>query len=736
MRHLNLEARGYQQGITRPAHAMRPRIRLLLGTGFTLGVAVLVINAWISVGNMRRLADNNRRVIRTTEALGLLERTLSSLKDAETGQRGFLLTGQERYLEPYTAALETINVDIGLLRRMLENSGQQERIRSLEAKVAEKLAELRETVTIRRQQGAEAAARVVLTGRGKRTMDEIRQVVGEMEERERRLLTERSEQSEAALSRAVGTFAVASIAALLVITLLYILVLRYLASRREAEETLLGQLERWQVTLASIGDAVIVTDAEGRVTFMNPVAETLCAWTRDDAAEKPLGKVFHIVNEESRQVSEDPVAKVLREGMVMGLANHTILVASDGTERPIHDSAAPVRDSEGRITGVVLVFRDDTERRRHERELTLANRRKDEFLAMLAHELRNPLASIRSAVEMFDMPGAEGHLGWARDVIDRQVQHLAHLVDDLLDVARITRGTIRLRKQLIDAYPVLNHAIEAVRPLIDDRKHRFEASIAPKTMRLVADPIRLEQIVVNLLTNAAKYTPAGGRITLSAEHMGDQIIVRVRDTGVGIAPEALPHMFDLFAQGQRSLDRTEGGLGVGLTIVKDLAELHGGSVSARSEGVGQGSEFTVRLPATDEQPATSQPTPSREQSSHQGSRILIVDDNRDLARGLAKLLRLLGHETESAHDGPSGIEAVRAYRPEVILLDIGLPGMDGYEVARRLRMEEGLRDTLIIAISGYGQEEDRRRSREAGMDHHLVKPVDVKTLMDLITQPG
>jgi PAS domain S-box-containing protein len=503
------------------------------------------------------------------------------------------------------------------------------------------------------------------------------------------------------------------------------------AARRRADVN-----RRWlSAVLASIGDAVIVTDEQDRVIFMNAMAESLCGWTHQDASGQPLAEVFRIISEETRQPTEAPVARALRDGLVVGLANHTLLISAGGAERPIHDSAAPVRDDRGSITGVVLVFRDDTDRRRYEQQLVEANRRKDEFLAMLAHELRNPLAAIRSAVEVLDMPGAEDDRQWASQVIGRQIHHLTRLLDDLLDVSRITRGLIEVRKQLIDACLVINQAIESVRPQIDDGKHRLEVSISPQILRLEADPVRLEQVLVNLLSNAAKYTAAGGRIELSAQHAEDQIIFRVTDTGMGIAPETLPHIFDLFAQGERTLARSEGGLGVGLTIVKKLMELHGGSVSARSEGVGQGSEFIVRLPAA-ERPSPAESIPATPTAERPGSRILIVEDNKDLARGMARLLKLLGHKVQLAHDGPEGIEAARVSRPEVILLNIGLPNLDGYYVARVLRQEVGLTDALIIAITGYGQEEDRRHSQEAGIDHHLTKPVDLKTIAELINHPG
>jgi PAS domain S-box-containing protein len=503
------------------------------------------------------------------------------------------------------------------------------------------------------------------------------------------------------------------------------------AARRRAEES-----RRWlSAVLTGIGDAVIATNARGRVTFVNPVAGSLTGWEPDEAVGRPLQEVFRVAAEGTRLPVEDPVARVLHDGAVVGPANHVLLVKRDGTERPISDGAAPIRDGAGRIIGAVLVFRDDTERRAYEDQLLDASRRKDEFLAMLAHELRNPLASMRSAVEILEMPGAEDQREWARGVIGRQIEHLAYMLDDLLDVSRITRGLIEVHPQLVDASEVIRRAIEVARPLVDDREHLLEVAGRAGPLWVRADPIRLEQVLVNLLTNAAKYTPVRGRISLSSDRADDQVVLRVRDNGTGIPRETLPRIFDLFTQGDRALDRSEGGLGVGLTIVKRLVELHGGTITARSEGRGEGSEFTVRLPAAEEQ-RPAPPMPPVKVGQDEKPRILIVDDNRPLTFGLSRLLKALGHEVETAHDGPEGIEAARSYRPGVILLDIGLPNLDGYEVARRLRQEEGLGEALIIAISGYGQEEDRRRSREAGMDHHLTKPVDVRTITELISRAG
>jgi PAS domain S-box-containing protein len=509
------------------------------------------------------------------------------------------------------------------------------------------------------------------------------------------------------------------------------------AARRRAEES-----RRWlNAVLTSIGDAVIATDAEGRVRFTNRVANALTGWGADEAAGRQLEEILRLVKEEDGAPAENPVERVLRENRAVELANHTTLIARDGTERPIEDSAAPILD-ENVVEGVVLVFHDVTERRKAEAErerllgvLRENDRLKDEFLAMLAHELRNPLAAIGNAVAVARRDGSADNADWALDVVDRQSRHLTRLIDDLLDVARITRGRIELARSVIDAAAFLAAACETAAPFARQREQVLTAHFPRGELWLDADPTRLEQVVSNLLINATKYTQRGGRVTLTAGREGADIVIAVSDTGIGIAPELLPRVFDLFAQGDRSLARSEGGLGIGLTVVKRLVELHGGSVSARSGGPGLGSEFRVRLPAaappetTDDADGRAAPCEARP------ARILVVDDNVDTARSLARLLKLSGHDVRTAHDGPEALEEAREQRPEFILLDIGLPEMDGYEVARRLR-ESGHAGAVIIAISGYGREEDRRRSREAGFNHHLSKPLDHDALLTLLGAPG
>ncbi len=377
-------------------------------------------------------------------------------------------------------------------------------------------------------------------------------------------------------------------------------------------------------------------------------------------------------------------------------------------------------------------LRDITERKRAEEALREADRRKDEFLAMLAHELRNPLAAINNAVNVASRTASPADQAWSREVIGHQCRHLGRLVDDLLDVSRITRGKIQLRRERVELAPILERACEAVRPLIDERGHVLFAPRVPFGIWLDADPARLEQVVINLLANAAKYTEPGGRIALSACLEGAEVVVRVTDNGVGLPAEAIPRMFELFAQGERTLARSEGGLGIGLTLVRSLVELHGGSVTATSPGPGLGSTFTVRLPAIDPTRPATESAPSVPPVEGRAARILIVDDHVESAEGMLKLLEHLGHEARMVHDGASALDAAAEFRPEIVLLDIGLPGMDGYAVASQLRADPRLARPLIIAVSGYGQEADRARSQEAGMDYHLIKPVDIETLIELL----
>ncbi len=400
----------------------------------------------------------------------------------------------------------------------------------------------------------------------------------------------------------------------------------------------------------------------------------------------------------------------------------------------------PVKLSGGAVLGAGVVVTDIDDRKRMEEALKDADQRKDQFLAMLAHELRNPLAPISNAVQIMQLEGPNGaNFRWSTQVIEDQIKHMTRMVDDLLDVSRITRGKVDLQLETLPLREVVDLAIEASRPLIEDYGHTLKVAIPPEPILVHVDPARLAQVLSNLLNNAAKYTDEGGVISLSAARAGSEVVVRVHDNGIGITADLLPRVFDLFTQADRTLSRSRGGLGIGLTLVRSLVELHGGRVSAQSEGLGRGSEFIIRLPLADERfnngrAETDSTDPRFERLPRR--RILVVDDKHSNAQSLQLLLETLGQEVYTAFDGQAALDIARERQPDVVLLDIGLPVIDGYEVARRCRNDPALRSMILVAMTGYGQDSDRKRSQEAGFDAHLVKPVNLDDLLMLLNQPG
>lgn len=376
------------------------------------------------------------------------------------------------------------------------------------------------------------------------------------------------------------------------------------------------------------------------------------------------------------------------------------------------------------------------ERKRVEEALRDADRRKDEFLATLAHELRNPLAPIRNSLHILRLTASENPaVKQVCDMMERQVGHLVRLVDDLMEVSRITRGRVELRVEPIEVAAIIRNAVEASRPLIDQGHHQLSIAIPPEPLIIDGDAVRLSQIVSNLLNNAAKYMEENGQIWLTVKRQDGEAIIAIRDTGIGIgiAPEMLPQIFKMFTQVDRSNRQAQGGLGIGLTLVRTLVEMHGGEVTANSLGVGQGSEFVIRLPLSRSAQSTRGSASASAIPILPRQRVLVVDDNQDAATSLGLLLKLLGAEVKVVHDGPAALAELPSYLPAVVLLDIGMPGMDGYEVARRVRQQPAGRDVLLIALTGWGQEDDRRRTAEAGFDHHLLKPADMASLKTLIT---
>ena len=853
-----------------------------LNTSVGLLLCLVVVNGGVAFHNLQRLRHGADRVEATQSVLEQLASVSATVTDAETGQRGYLITGDESYLAPYEAAAARADEELSELASSgITNPTMQARLQQLEKLVAEKFDELAATVELRKMGDFATAQQVVLSDEGKRTMDRIRKLVEELRQEQQSLLHDRQAIDDRAYRTAVAGVVFSSLAGIAGLMALLLLLRRHLHSLRESAAAVHKNQELLRATLVSIGDGVIVTDVAGRVTLLNTVAERLTGWTQNEAAGRQLTEVFEIVNESTRDTVENPSIRALRDGKIVGLANHTILISRDGTEWPIDDSAAPIATERGDISGAVLVFREIRERKEHEaallkhtanlqaanarmlelvgelkaseelfhsfadsipqlawmtrpdghiywynkrwydytgatpeqmegwgwqsvhdpeelprvlenfknalaigepwedtfplrrhdgamrwhlsraepqrnatgdiirwfgtntditeqremeQALLEADHRKDEFLATLAHELRNPIAPISNALQVWPLVEKDREeVEKLRAIMERQVHQLTRLVDDLLDVSRITRGKIQLRRQPVDMNTIISGAIESVRPMIDSCRHQLDVDVDGEILVVDGDVARLTQVVGNLLQNAAKYTNPEGRIRISAGREDGQAIVRIKDSGVGIPQPMLKTIFEMFRQVDQSLDRTHGGLGLGLTLVQRLVELHGGSVEAESAGEEQGSEFTVRLPllesAAAEAAAVIQPAARGTMPRH---RVLVVDDVYASAKTLAMMLQSINQDVSIAHDGQQAIEQVAASRPEIVFLDIAMPGMNGYEVARHLSSQRSLDGIRLVALTGYGHEEDRRKATEAGFHHHLTKPASIDQLMQLL----
>jgi PAS domain S-box-containing protein len=540
-----------------------------------------------------------------------------------------------------------------------------------------------------------------------------------------------------------------------------VLVFRDVSEERRAEEAVAEQREWFETTLVSIGDAVIATDVSGHVAFMNPIAEHLTGWRLADARGRSCTDVFDIVNENSRGRVESPVTRVLAEGTVVGLANHTVLIAADGTERPIDDSGAPIRSRDGRIVGVVLVFRDVSERRRgelerreaaHERERLLeaeraaradaerANRVKDEFVAMVSHEIRTPLNAILGWIQLMLRPDAGPDVvARGLDVITRNTRLQAQLISDLLDISRIVSGKLRLDIAPVDLAAVVSDALDTVQRNADDKHIVVTCELDVAAGVVAGDAARIQQIVWNLLSNAIKFTSEGGRIAVHLRKRGLDAEISVTDTGVGIRPEFLPQIFNRFQQADQSITRRFGGLGLGLSIVKHLVELHGGTIAAESGGIGQGATFTVLLPssaaAVTAAPSDARPRdPLASHESLNGIRILVVEDDPDTCEFLTRFLTGYGARVVIARSAAEALAQIDG-DVEIILGDIGLPDVDGYDLMQRIRKLPANAGgvTPAIALTAYARTEDRMRAFNAGYQAHLAKPIDTAELVATIS---
>jgi PAS domain S-box-containing protein len=968
---------------------MGSRVGRIVIAAVAIGMLLLIGNLALSVSNTTQLRAESARVVHSNEVLLALDNVLTLAKDAESGQRGYVITGRPEFLVPYHSAISTIGPQLDALGRLIAGDPVMEALLvDVRRRVGAKLGELALTIELRDRKGFDLTRDVIVLGEGRAEMDRLRSVVAEMARHETGELLARQAAADRTYRSTIASTTLSTAAAILALLGFTFVLRRHFVARGRAQATIAAQGERLRTTLASIGDAVITTDVDGRVTNLNAVAEALTGWSSAEAEGQSLERVFAIVNESSRAQVENPATRALREGRVVGLANHTLLIRKDGVETPIDDSAAPIRGSDGAVLGCVLVFRDISERKASERALgeararlqrvvtdmaiptmvyaedgtivlvnrawtavtgytaeelaTLpewtrraygpraammntvigalfaltesidngereittasgekriwhfitaplgrdergrrmlvtnaidvterrrldsavvasearmrlamdaanyggwewdrhsgemvwsdktrellaighdepvsfgqfqlhihpddrerreraiaaawtsgvhaneyrvirpdgevrwlssrgrvirgpdgsermlgvigditeqrnlvaamqdADRRKDEFLATLAHELRNPLAPLRNSLAILQRSRADATtFGKASAVMERQLGQLVRLIDDLLDVSRISLDKLALRLEATDLVATLEHALEACRPLAERAGHAIEVSFPEVPVRLRGDRARLAQVFANLIGNACKFTPDGGHIVVAVRIDDDTAVVSIKDDGIGIDATEIDGVFEMFAQVDHSLERSRGGLGIGLTLVRRLVEMHGGRIVASSAGLGRGSEFVVTLPLAGELRDVALPIVAAAQVATpvSGLQILVVDDNGDSADSLALLLSLAGHETHVARDGPQALVRAEALRPDAILLDLGLPGLSGYEVCRRLRAEPWAQTTPIVAITGWGQDDDRQRAKEAGFDGHLVKPIALDELSALL----
>jgi PAS domain S-box-containing protein len=501
---------------------------------------------------------------------------------------------------------------------------------------------------------------------------------------------------------------------------------RALLRARKAEDAALLSTRQWQTTFDAISDGAMLLDSVGMVVQVNRTLERILDRPWIELVGKEVASLWDQPDQPRQSLFSKMLASRDREAADLSLG-----------QRWLHVTLDPVRDTSGTIKGALCLISDITNRKQMEVQLLRqaerlqeASQRKDEFLAMLAHELRNPLAPLAHTLEIIQLQANGNRLIEDSVVVARrQIHHMARLLEDLLDVSRITRGHVDLRKRPVDFKTIVALAVETALPLINSLDHDFKVTLPEAPLVVSGDPTRLEQIVSNLLTNAAKYTEPGGRITVSLASENGRAVLKVQDNGIGISPEMQRQVFDLFVQADHSLDRARGGLGIGLTLVRSLVELHDGDTSVFSAGPGLGSEFTLRIPLSKMTPV--EPSAAAKDEPHPAGRplrILVADDNRDSARTLAKVLELRGDQVSCTFDGPSTIEFVDHNKPDAVLLDIGLPGLDGYQVAEELRRRWTSDRLKLIAVTGYGGDADIHRGRRAGFDHHLVKPLDLTAL--------
>jgi PAS domain S-box-containing protein len=840
--------------------------RLVLA-GFVIATAILVFVGWLSYRNTARFAEATQWREHTYEVLNSLDNVVGRLSDAETGQQGYLLTGKEAYLEPYRAAITNANQTIGSLKNLTsDNPNQQKRIQSLEPLVARKSAELQRTISLRKNEGLAAANRVVLEGSGKETMDQIRAIIAEMANEEKDLLRVRTQQANESVATSVRTIVIGTLLSILLLVLCFGLLQRELSERKKAQEAL-AKSEKWfSTTLASIGDAVIATDMNGAVTFLNPVAQSLTGWSLEEARRKSMDLVFDIVNAETRLPVENPVKKVFREGKIVGLADQTVLLSKSGKEFDIEDSAAPILTDRGEGFGVVLVFRDITEKKRAEKatkqqkellqlilesiadgvvvadsngkfllfnaaaeqvlgigatdtmpdqwsdrygsylpdavtlypsdelplvramrgenvdaaevftrnakvpdgrllsitgrplrgedgalrggvvvfhDITLQKRAqevlvqakeeadnatkfKDQFLSTMSHELRTPLNAVLGFSDLL----ADERYGPLNDRQQRYVshihtggKHLLELITDILDISKIEAGRMELTLEDVTVASAFTEVISALYPLAEKKSQALLQQVQPN-LHVHADAMRFKQVLMNLVGNAIKFTPEGGRIEMAARHVDNQVRVEVRDNGPGIPPEQQQRIFEAFFRLTEAGSATEG-TGLGLAITARLVELHGSKLGIESQP-GAGACFYFSLPllvgAPDQPIQTFLPMPRAQKAP----RILVIEDNAATGQLIQSQLASSGYETLRCDKPECATDMAAEHQPDAITLDLLMKPVHGLQVLLQLKNDPRTSNIPVLVVT---IEDQRGLGTALGADEYLIKPVDKATLL-------
>jgi PAS domain S-box-containing protein len=716
------------------------RLRVLFG----MMIALLVAAAGITYAFGGPVLAASQQIIEQQRLMADLEQTLSRLKDADNWEDAYVVTGDDKFLVPYHESLTDMRSHLAQLGEQADAGLRDpQNVGRVSDLVDEKVAEMNRTIALRRESGLEPALAALRTDAATYRMAGIDQLVAEMIDRRRSKVISLEARTHQLTKWRNAVFVTSATAEILFCLWAYGRIVAGLRQEAAAAAEIRRQKDLLSVTLSSIGDAVMVTDMGCRITFMNSVAESLTGWPLAEAKGRPIQEVFRIINEETRQPVENPVEKVMKLGMIVGLANHTLLVRRDGSEVPIDDSGAPIRD-EGRIHGAVLVFRDFTEHKQAEHALRqaradaeAANRAKDQFLAMLSHELRTPLTPVSATLDMWasssDLPET---IKADVQMLRRNVELEVRLIDDLLDLTRIAKSKLTLRIQTVNMHDVVRSVAGIVQQDVEGKELQLAITCAARRPLVRGDSARLQQVLWNLVKNAVKFTTEGGRIDLeTADGPDGGIDVRVTDTGIGISADMMERVFKPFEQGSGDTARRYGGLGLGLAISKALVEEQGGRISVHSEGPGRGSTFMVSLPTVDAASPHAElrrePTPAvgMETAPAHGQggtwRILLVEDHQDTARAMNRVLLRLGYDVTVAHSVSEAQALAGEQEFDLLLSDLGLPDGTGLDLVRAVLAR---RHIPAVALTGYGMEEDVARCREAGFKAHLTKPVNFQKL--------